>query len=324
MTCSGATRERRSGCTFSFDLKATRHCSSSPLSVTPIWTLRTSSEHSSPNLRISDQLTEIALTPLNAEHTAELASLVAERRLSSIEALAVYEQTLGWPLFVVETIRAAATIAPGQPAPPTSNAVAGGTRRLPPKVMRLSRAGSRVCHTERANSQNGAQPMVEPSALISCEELFRARKKTLPSASMSFGGGASFGNAGQRHSILLTISFVKLLTRASARPGDYIFTGAWPKRSSPTEKAPRQRRPIISTEREMSPRRSANIASRAKRRFVCAPIDAPYICSSEPSSSWANPDPVPNAKPPTLSPLNTWRGCGRSRRLWRPEGHAAL
>ena len=86
------------------------------------------------DLRISDQLTEIALTPLNAEHTAELASLVAERRLSSIEALAVYEQTLGWPLFVVETIRAAATIAPGQPTASTSNAVAGGTRRLPPKV----------------------------------------------------------------------------------------------------------------------------------------------------------------------------------------------
>ena len=61
---------------------------------------------------------------------------------------------------------------------------------------------------------------------------------------MSFGGGASFDNAGQRHSILLTISVVRLLTRVSARPSDYdFFTGAWPKRSSLTEKAPRQRRP---------------------------------------------------------------------------------
>lgn len=110
-------------------------------------------------LRISDQLADISLTPLDVEHTAELASLVAECSLSRTEALAVYEQTQGWPLLVVETIRAAATIAAGQPVSPTSKAVAGETPRLPPRrhgcrrrSIRLSRGDSRVCHREHANS----------------------------------------------------------------------------------------------------------------------------------------------------------------------------
>ncbi|MGB8467089.1 MAG: AAA family ATPase [Terrimicrobiaceae bacterium] len=58
-------------------------------------------------LRVADQLTEIAMVPLNATDTAALASAVAERSLSNAEAAALYEQTQGWPLFVVETMRAA-------------------------------------------------------------------------------------------------------------------------------------------------------------------------------------------------------------------------
>ena len=84
-------------------------------------------------LRIADQLTEIALVPLNATDTAALASAVAERGLSNAEAVALYQQTQGWPLFVVEAMRAASLMTPSQraagQAPP-----AGETTGLPPKV----------------------------------------------------------------------------------------------------------------------------------------------------------------------------------------------
>ncbi len=85
------------------------------------------------NLRLADQLTELVLAPLNAEDTAALASAVADRGLSAVEARALYEQTQGWPLFVVETMRTAAAIAPDK-ATPSQVATAGEPTGLPPKV----------------------------------------------------------------------------------------------------------------------------------------------------------------------------------------------
>ncbi len=84
-------------------------------------------------LRIADQLTEIAMVPLNATDTAALASAVAERSLSNAEAAALYEQTQGWPLFVVETMRAASLMASNQGAA-AQPSPAGETAGLPPKV----------------------------------------------------------------------------------------------------------------------------------------------------------------------------------------------
>ena len=57
------------------------------------------------DLRRADQLTEIPLTALNAEETAALASHVAGRDLGA-DAAALYRDTEGNPLFVVESVRA--------------------------------------------------------------------------------------------------------------------------------------------------------------------------------------------------------------------------
>ena len=160
----------------------------------------------------------------------------------------------------------------------TSKAVAGETPRLPPKV-------NSVISRRLAGLPQGAREFAEWCAAygrafrqISCAESFRARKKMLPQVSMSFGAGALFGNAGQRHSISLIIREVAYAGISPARR--LHFHRRLAETLVACGEGARQRRRIISIEREMSRRRSGNIASRAKRRFVCAPIDAPYICSS--------------------------------------------
>jgi tetratricopeptide (TPR) repeat protein len=57
-------------------------------------------------LRRSGQLTEIALEPLDREHSTSLAAHVAKRSLTTHQADSVFEETEGNPLFVVEAIRA--------------------------------------------------------------------------------------------------------------------------------------------------------------------------------------------------------------------------
>ena len=59
-------------------------------------------------LRRSQRLTEIELKPLDAADTAALAAHVAGRELPPALAARIYEETEGNPLFVVETVRAAA------------------------------------------------------------------------------------------------------------------------------------------------------------------------------------------------------------------------
>ena len=58
------------------------------------------------HLRNTTSVTEIPLEPLDAAETAKLASQVAKRQLDLNEGLHLYHETGGFPLFVVETVRA--------------------------------------------------------------------------------------------------------------------------------------------------------------------------------------------------------------------------
>ena len=65
------------------------------------------------DLRRYDRLTELALAPLSAAETAELAARVADRRLDAATTDMVHRATEGNPLFVVETVRAGLTTEAG-------------------------------------------------------------------------------------------------------------------------------------------------------------------------------------------------------------------
>ena len=86
------------------------------------------------DLRGSGQLTELALGPLDAADTAELAVRVAGRMLDPDETRRLFDQTEGQPLFVVETIRALVGSSEHAPLPTTQPAAGSGPGRLPPKV----------------------------------------------------------------------------------------------------------------------------------------------------------------------------------------------
>ena len=85
-------------------------------------------------LRSASQLAEIALEPLDAAETAELAAQVGNRVFDAAAATRLYHETEGNPLFVVETMRAesAGDPPPGVPEeglsglPPRAHAVIAG------------------------------------------------------------------------------------------------------------------------------------------------------------------------------------------------------
>jgi DNA-binding SARP family transcriptional activator/tetratricopeptide (TPR) repeat protein len=58
------------------------------------------------HLRNTTRVTELLLQPLDAAETAKLASAVARRELDLDEGLHMYHETKGYPLFVVEMVRA--------------------------------------------------------------------------------------------------------------------------------------------------------------------------------------------------------------------------
>jgi predicted ATPase/DNA-binding SARP family transcriptional activator len=58
------------------------------------------------HLRSTTGVTEMTLEPLDAAETAKLASQVAKRELEMDEGLHLYQETGGYPLFVVEMVRA--------------------------------------------------------------------------------------------------------------------------------------------------------------------------------------------------------------------------
>ncbi len=89
------------------------------------------------HLRNNMRVTEIPIGPLDAEETAKLASQVAKRELNLDEALRLYHETGGYPLFVVETVRSDLGRGAARPPevdrahrqPPPEDA-----RTLPPRV----------------------------------------------------------------------------------------------------------------------------------------------------------------------------------------------
>ncbi|MCE7989531.1 MAG: 6-hydroxy-D-nicotine oxidase [Caldilinea sp. CFX5] len=82
------------------------------------------------DLRRNDEITELPLTPLNASATAELAAQIATTPLMAETAQAIYHQSEGNPLFVVEMVRS------GMENWRTGDWSASASRSsLPPKVQ---------------------------------------------------------------------------------------------------------------------------------------------------------------------------------------------
>jgi DNA-binding SARP family transcriptional activator len=90
-------------------------------------------------LRSAGQITEVSLAPLDAGQSAELASAVLGSRLGDPEAGRLYAATGGYPLFVIESVRAGPLSDPGtdrpagdgQPGPAIRQAVPGAAPELP-------------------------------------------------------------------------------------------------------------------------------------------------------------------------------------------------
>ncbi|HEX8995216.1 MAG TPA: BTAD domain-containing putative transcriptional regulator [Ktedonobacterales bacterium] len=86
-------------------------------------------------LRRETAVTEILIEPLDAAETTSLASQVANRQLDTQEGLRLYQESGGYPLFVVEMMRADADAAY---APKASGALQPApldeAQRLPPRV----------------------------------------------------------------------------------------------------------------------------------------------------------------------------------------------
>jgi DNA-binding SARP family transcriptional activator/predicted ATPase len=87
------------------------------------------------HLRVTRAMTEIALQPLDAADTAKLAAQVVGRSLDLpvVATMRLFHETGGYPLFVVETVRAGlGQDAPG--APETGPLTTGAAQPLPPRV----------------------------------------------------------------------------------------------------------------------------------------------------------------------------------------------
>ncbi len=89
------------------------------------------------HLRNSMHVTELTLQPLDAAETAKLASKVANHELDVDEGLHMYQETRGYPLFVVEMVRAGlgrVSASPPEADRPHRQLPFEDTRRLPPRV----------------------------------------------------------------------------------------------------------------------------------------------------------------------------------------------
>ena len=89
------------------------------------------------HLRNTMRVTGIPLEPLDAAETAKLASQVAKRELDMDEGLHLYHETGGYPLFVVEMVRA--DLGRGAANSPEADrshrqVPLDGARTLPPRV----------------------------------------------------------------------------------------------------------------------------------------------------------------------------------------------
>src|SRR6266480_2055777 len=89
------------------------------------------------HLRNSMRVTEITLQPLDAAETAKLASQVAKRELDTGSVMHLYHETGGYPLFVVERVRAdlgRVSASPLEADRPHRQSPLEDARTLPPRV----------------------------------------------------------------------------------------------------------------------------------------------------------------------------------------------
>jgi DNA-binding SARP family transcriptional activator/predicted ATPase len=89
------------------------------------------------HLRTTTSVTEITLQPLDAAETAKLASQVANRELDMDEGLHLFQETEGYPLFVVEMVRAdlgRVSASPPEADRPHRQPPLDDARTLPPRV----------------------------------------------------------------------------------------------------------------------------------------------------------------------------------------------
>lgn len=85
------------------------------------------------DLRVQQQLTELELAALNSDETNALASFITDKPLAPALAQALYQDTEGNPLFIVEMVRA-------QRANVSAGELSGNTAALPEKVQAMIRA----------------------------------------------------------------------------------------------------------------------------------------------------------------------------------------
>lgn len=100
------------------------------------------------DLRHTDHITEVELGPLSAEATAELAAQTAGRAIDPNQAGQLHAETEGYPLFIVEMVRAQDALAQDTqdqtnlliPGPDEIDPHQFGSVALPPKVYALLQA----------------------------------------------------------------------------------------------------------------------------------------------------------------------------------------
>ncbi len=89
------------------------------------------------HLRTTTGVTEITLQPLDAAETAKLASQVANRELDMSSVMHLFQETEGYPLFVVEMVRAdlgRVSASPPEADRPPRQPPLDDARTLPPRV----------------------------------------------------------------------------------------------------------------------------------------------------------------------------------------------
>jgi DNA-binding SARP family transcriptional activator len=89
------------------------------------------------HLRTTTGVTEITLQPLDAAETAKLASQVANRELDTDSVMHLYHETGGYPLFVVEMVRAGlgrVSVSSPEADHPHRQPPLDGAQTLPPRV----------------------------------------------------------------------------------------------------------------------------------------------------------------------------------------------
>lgn len=91
------------------------------------------------HLRPVVSVTEIALRPLDAAETAQLAAHMIDHQLDVRSALRLFEETEGNPLFIIETVRAGLDKLPDQPPRPEPEAPlqSSASSSLPPGVRAM-------------------------------------------------------------------------------------------------------------------------------------------------------------------------------------------